>query len=512
MLLYTRELVAPRPGRGQGLLRFKQRPPTNKCLERLRQSLKHSTIHGMLYVFEERHLWQKSLWLAIVLGATIGGLSMYSVLRARLDEQVLVSLIETTQQPVYHIEFPAVAVCPWSHVNWDRAESAIKRFLPRNPDEDLRESFRQLLHVLELTSFENFKSASVLSKRNLTELGSMSMMKLINYLAYRCDELFVKDSCEFDETSYDCCKLFVPEQTEKGQCLVFNSLISEHSQKKQLTNKFYPYRLSTAGEESGLKFTLNVSYAFVREGTHIPFGMNLMIKQPRQWSNKMMYHLYPHTENFVAVHPRVVETSTNTLFMSPIKRRCYFDSEKNPLYRNTSLPYNRENCLAVCLHHVVLNTCNCSAPVFLPPIGGTRECAVTDGQCLAANSDIFSYSKTRDQDKYIKDSSRGHFCDCPDNCNSRQYQMTLNVRKLNYPKNSTDSLIRAQVYYGQRVMTKIITKLKYTDLDLLANFGGIISLYMGASALSFVEVGVLLAKILWALLKSRYEKCMKRIK
>lgn len=61
-------------------------------------------------------------------------------------------------------------------------------------------------------------------------------------------------------------------------------------------------------------------------------------------------------------------------------------------------------------------------------------------------------------------------------------------------------------------MTKIITKLKYTDLDLLANFGGIISLYMGASALSFVELGVLFAKILWNLLKSRYEKCMSWIK
>lgn len=64
--------------------------------------------------------------------------------------------------------------------------------------------------------------------------------------------------------------------------------------------------------------------------------LQLMIKQSRQWSNKMMYHLYPHTENFVAVHPSVVETSTNTLFMSPIKRRCYFDVSCCMLSQNTN--------------------------------------------------------------------------------------------------------------------------------------------------------------------------------
>ncbi|KAH8266710.1 hypothetical protein KR018_001259, partial [Drosophila ironensis] len=117
---------------------------------------------------------------------------------------------------------------------------------------------------------------------------------------------------------------------------------------------------------------------------------------------------------------------------------------------------------------------------------------------MGDNSDIFSYSKTGDQDKYINDPRRGHYCYCPENCNSLQYQMSLNVRKLDYPKNSTEKQIKVQVYFGQRVMTKIITKLKYTDLDLLANFGGIVSLYIGASAMSFVELFLVTGKVLWS--------------
>ncbi|KRK04185.1 uncharacterized protein Dyak_GE23866, isoform B [Drosophila yakuba] len=449
MLLYTKELVAPRPR--PGLLRFRNKPPGIKFRERLRCSFAQSTIPGMQHVFGERHLWQRCLWLTIVLGAVITGFSLYTVLRHRHSEQLLVSLIETTQLPVYHIDFPAVAVCPWSHFNWQRAPSALHRFLPRHPDAELRETFRQLLASLDIMNFSNFNRIRILANRNLTGISYLKLTDVMNYMTYRCDELFVADSCVFDETPYDCCQLFVREQTVKGQCLVFNSMISEHSQKKHLTNKFYPYKLSTAGEESGLKFTINASFSFMNNNsTHVPFGMN---------------------------------------------------NERNPGFHNTSLTYNRENCLAVCLHLVVLKTCQCSMPAVLPPIEGVPECGIKDAKCLGYNSDIFTYVKVGEQEKYINDSRQGHFCDCPDNCNSRQYKMSLNVRKLDYPKNSTERLIKAQVYYGQRVMTKIITKLKYTNIDLLANFGGIISLYIGASVMSFIEFSFVVGKLMWVFFK-----------
>ncbi|XP_022226193.2 pickpocket protein 19 isoform X2 [Drosophila obscura] len=506
MLLYTKELVAPRPTRGQGLLRFKQNLLRKKLLSGLSDSFAQSTIHGMRNVFVERHFWERCLWLGIVVAAAVTCFSLYSVLLHRHNEQLLVSLIDTTQLPVYHIDFPAVAICPWNHVNWLRTPAAALRFLPRNADAELRETFRQFLIVLEQTTFVNFNKAESLSKRNVTALKSLNVKTMINYLSHRCDELFVPDSCVFDETPYDCCKLFVSEQTEKGQCLVFNSLISEHSRKKQLTNQFYPRKLSTAGEESGLKFTLNLNASYLRAGTTLPHGMNLMIKEPRQWSTNNFYHLHPDTENFVAVHPMVIETSPNTNKMSPKRRRCYFDNEKNPYYQNTTLEYNRANCITVCLHQAVMRICNCTTPAFLPPIEGIRECGILDAKCLSLNADIFSYAKVRDQDKYINDWRRGYVCHCPENCNSRQYVMSLNVRKLIYDKNETNRVIKGQVYYGQRVMTKIVTKLKYTNLDLIANFGGIISLYIGASAISFVELFVVLGKLLWTLIREGYSK------
>ncbi|XP_068155137.1 pickpocket protein 19-like [Drosophila tropicalis] len=510
MLLYTKELVAPRPTPGLGLLKFKKQ----KYKKFVRHSLAHSTVHGLQHVFEEeeeRHVWLRYFWLIIVASSSIGCFAIYSLLEHRHDEQQLVSIIETTQLPVYSIEFPAVAICPWNHVNWARAQAAALRFLPANPDNDLLQGFHQLLVLMEQANFGSFDKLDELSTRNLTELINLSLTKLSSYLAYRCDELFVPDSCIFDETPFDCCKLFVQEHTEKGLCLVFNSMISKNSRQKQLTNNFYPFKLSTAGEGTGLQFTLHLNDSFLRPGTiihRIPFAMNLMIKEPRQWTQQManVFHLYADTENFVAVNPTVFETTPSTNQMKLRQRRCYFDYERKPYYPETDLAYSRENCIAVCLHHAVLRVCKCSTPGFFPPIEGTRECSVLDAKCLAQNADIFSYVKMRDQDKYINDSRRGQLCHCPENCNSRQYKLTLNVRNINYDANETRKLIKTQVFYGQRVMTKIVTKLRYTTLDLLANFGGILGLYMGASALSFIEVGYFLVKLLWMLLKDGYLK------
>lgn len=50
-----------------------------------------------------------------------------------------------------------------------------------------------------------------------------------------------------------------------------------------------------------------------------------MIKEPRQWSQPIIYHLYANTENFVAIDPMVIETSKNTYELNPEQRGCYFD-------------------------------------------------------------------------------------------------------------------------------------------------------------------------------------------
>ncbi|KAH8312291.1 hypothetical protein KR044_010103 [Drosophila immigrans] len=513
MLLYTKELVAPRPKLARGLQRFDRHRFREKYGKMLRSSFAHSTIHGLQNAFEEQHLWVRYFWLIVVLVASVGFLSTYSILDMRHEEQVLVSVVATTQYPVYSIEFPAVAICPWNKVNWLRAATAAERFLPSNANADVRETFRQLLIGMEQLSFGKFEVLGAISKRNFSSLSHLSMSKLTSYLAYRCDELFDHNACVFDETTYDCCQLFVAETMEMGQCLVFNSLISEESRKKKLVNEFYPYKISKAGERSGLQFTLHLNDSYLREGTQVPFSMNLMIKQPRQWSQPVVYHLYANTENFVSIEPLMIETSRSAQLMPPSKRHCFFDDERNPYYpyADGDLPYSRHNCIATCLQQSVLKHCKCTMPLFLPAIENTRECGVMDIECIYRHADIFGYVKNgKKQDQFIKDPRRGQRCRCQDSCNTLEYNMLLNVRELEH-SNATKR-IRTEVYYGQRVITKIETELQYTFTDLVAGFGGILGLYVGASALSFAELIYVFGKLLWSLLKDGYTKFSPRLK
>ncbi|TDG48729.1 hypothetical protein AWZ03_004841 [Drosophila navojoa] len=514
MLLYTKELVAPRAKLTQGLQRFRTQHLRQKYEKMLRREFAHSTIHGIQNVIEEKHIYARYFWLIVVLTATVGLLVIFSMLEHQHSEQQLVSVVETTQYPVYNIQFPAVAICPFNHVNWLRASTAEHRFLPRNADSYTRESFHQLLVQMEQLNFGKFQTLGALSKRNLTALANVSLIKLASYLAYRCDELFEPDSCFFDETKYDCCQLFVAEYTEKGVCLVFNSLISEESRKKKLISEFYPFKISTAGEGSGLKFMLHLNDTFLRAGTQVPFSMHLMIKESNQWSNSMNYHLYENTENFVSIDPMVIQTSKNTETMDPVKRRCYFEHERHPYYPYKDLPYSRTNCIFTCLQWSVIHACNCSMPLYLPDIDDTKECTVQDFACLHRHTDVFGYVKTIDQDKYIKDPRRGQLCPCPDSCNTQLYQTYLNVRRFDYfnATNTTISKrIKAEIYYGQRVLMKIETKLRYSFVDWVAGFGGILGLYVGASTLSFVELGYIVARLLWSLLKDAYAQITSKL-
>ncbi|ALC46193.1 ppk19 [Drosophila busckii] len=510
MLLYTKELVAPRAKLRQGLQRFKAQPERQKYKLLFSSTFDHSTIHGVHNAFVEQYLWVRLFWLLVVLLATVGFLIMFAMLDHHHNEQLLVSVVETTQLPIYSVDFPAIAICPWNHVNWMRAPTAAQRFLPKDATPELHEVFRQLLISMEHQLFGRFDGLGDLIKYNLTGLEQLSLSKLTNYMAYRCDELFMPGSCVFDETSYDCCQLFLYEQTEWGTCMVFNSLISEDSRKKQLINQFYPHKLSTAGEDSGLEFTLRLNQSFMRPGNRLNFSVGLMIKQPKQWTISTVYALYENTETFIAVDPLVMEVTPNTHELHPSQRRCYLEHEHQLYFPAKALLYSRQNCIATCRQWNVLQHCKCIMPQYLPVIDGARECSVLDLDCIYRNAGIFSLVKMEGQDKYINDSLRGMECKCINSCNTQQYYILMNVREIKHVNGinvtKLQKRIKTRIYFGQRVMTKIQTKRKYTYHDWMASFGGILGLYIGASALSFGELASVLIKLLWMLLRQGYAK------
>lgn len=210
----------------------------NSYFDGMMKQIMHFTnaIHCVSYVFEkDSRLMVRLFWLVVVLTAVINCIIMYQFLASRHDEQYIKTVVETSQMPVYKINFPAVALCPWSHVNWMRYKAAEEKFLPPYPDNKLRALFLDILLALEEMNLVKLETLITLKNHSIPQIiDKISVLELIKFMAFRCDELFVE--CMYDETPYDCCKIFVAERTEKGFCMVFNSLISLESEKKQVSS------------------------------------------------------------------------------------------------------------------------------------------------------------------------------------------------------------------------------------------------------------------------------------
>ncbi|XP_059219854.1 pickpocket protein 19-like [Stomoxys calcitrans] len=221
-----------------GLLRFKGRPPAKKKQIKILHSLWKfcgSSLHGANHAIDSNnHLMVRLFWLLIVVGAFVGCFVMYWRLTGRHQEEILVTVVESSQKPIYHIAYPAVAVCPFNHINWMRHKSAEEKYLRQNPSEEMIKIFYDLLAVMERLTFTGLSAIELLLRYgNIPRsIENIILYDLAHYMSLRCDEIF--DWCIYDSTHMDCCRIFVTERTERGICLVFNSLISDESKIKQV--------------------------------------------------------------------------------------------------------------------------------------------------------------------------------------------------------------------------------------------------------------------------------------
>ena len=68
------------------------------------------------------------------------------------------------------------------------------------------------------------------------------------------------------------------------------------------------------------------------------------------------------------------------------------------------------------------------------------------------------------------------------------------------------------VYFDEILITQLLTEYSYTFANLLADMGGLLGLFTGASVISLLEVGILLFDVLKnLLLTSKIRKAVKKI-
>lgn len=160
--------------------------------------------------------------------------------------------------------------------------------------------------------------------------------------------------------------------------------------------------------------------------------------------------------------------------LSPSQRKCVFDEDEA-----SDLPvYSKTLCLARCRAVMALEMCNC-VPFFYPYVDGP-SCNPAGFECLLD----FKWPNWA-----------SHICKCQDTCEELQYTVhsikrsswgnRLHDEEEEIPDSATSSSFRWDVIPPK---VRIKREVLFSFEDLLVSFGGTMSLFLGISILSIVQL------------------------
>lgn len=235
------------------------------------------------------------------------------------------TIVKTSKYPVFYLNFPSIALCNKNLINWEKINEAENIFLPGNFSKSLSINFRKFVGYLSNFRFDNLHDFEGISTLNLKELQDINITELIDFLSFQCEDL-LGNHCLWLHKQYDCCQWFVKERTEKGFCLVFNSLITESSRQKLiLEGKFYPLKDSKTGLFRGLQLDILLNQNKRNNVYNKMSGIYVMLKRPQDWSHSSHYYVPGNSQFKFIITPEVTQADSDVKSYSPEERWCLFD-------------------------------------------------------------------------------------------------------------------------------------------------------------------------------------------
>ncbi|ETN65216.1 hypothetical protein AND_003023 [Anopheles darlingi] len=254
--------------------------------------------------------------------------------------------------------------------------------------------------------------------------------------------------------------------TEEGICYTFNMPSQETIFRKGALHKKFnyiedwfefnwsgnhtptiPIHSSGAGISTGLMLYLRQSLSDTDYMcTGFSQGYKLMLHDSKEYPqvSKRNIRIPLGHEINIALKPQMIETSKSAAAYDWKKRQCFFDYERHLRFFQH---YTQDNCELECLTNMTLAICNC-----LPA-------------CKSTHYDLEITQSSLDIEKFMKANS------VPVDNNDEKYAFTT-----------------LEIYFKEsHFITSKRTEL-YGFVDLLANCGGLLGLFMGVSFLSLIEI------------------------
>jgi acid-sensing ion channel, other len=141
--------------------------------------------------------------------------------------------------------------------------------------------------------------------------------------------------------------------------------------------------------------------------------------------------------------------------------------------------------MSECRQQHTLKFCNCSVG-FQFPAKNYPECNVSGMKCLIEYNDLLNAEKPVTKNPFFNEAEEGMTCQCLPECTRLDY--SVEISPIYDEKKINSSFVLIDVHYASQSMMKYRTDVTFSKMDLVVGFGGIVSLFLGASLISGAEV------------------------
>ncbi|XP_053685967.1 pickpocket protein 28-like [Sabethes cyaneus] len=425
--------------------------PTEAEESNFRQLVQKSSFYGLRYVFgSELKVVEKLIWLVVILAA----IACYSILMVICWKRLTNSLVEIIPDedpsPISSVPFPAVTICgQWGDaIPDDRKSGCLARIVP----------------------LERF-----------------------------CSQICWHNQCDV------CRSLFTETLTENGACFTFNNVAandlfnsaelapdlffsnaSKPTENWSLQNgyadyglflKYYPRPAVDLSEKYRLRLKLHFNQTSGNSSCPSLSAVTVYLHNPVDFPYKAKSAMFvePGQKVDVSIKP-LVKLSPNVLKYYPAESaKCYFEGQRKLRFFKI---YTQENCELECRTNYFLEKKKCVL-AYMPRAAGTKLCRNSFQWEDQFDKDALLLAKA---EKFPLSKYFVNTCKCLPSCSQIGYDKEVSQT---VPDGNFSDIV---IHYTEDYFYGYKRTIRYGLVDFIAYTGGLLSLFLGISAITFIEL------------------------
>ena len=419
-----------------------------------------TTTHGVKHIFNGKSIIRRSFWAILFIGCLIGAL--HGIISSIIDFASIPTATTVYTDHVNSLTFPAVTVCNLNGYNVSYLE-----------ENNLTEIVTQAIYSGGTKSGDFNKQCASLVPPSYPD--DTSLIDTVSETSQSLDNLIAE--CSFLGSPCNS-SMFTEYLIPNGKCFVFNG---RNEEKSYLS-------VQGSGFRHELELVLNIQRDQFGGSINAEVGALVSVHEQEApglvWESGIQVPV-GHSAYLAVTHEQI-EDRTNRAIASEEDRECIQPEEAKPFEVFTSYDYSFRACRGECITKDLAEKCGCLWTNSND--SEYRSCKISDICCIY---DVLKFTTN---------------CLCPVLCNHTSYEVvpsfstfpsivaTKNVaKKLNVSQDSLlDNFLKVHVFYKSLSISREITVRSYSFSELIANIGGNMGLFLGASIISFTEFLVMI--------------------